>query len=174
MGAVRSGVDSGLWTLERRSLEAPVVRERTRWDGIVGYRWEISQNNGTKKLGFFRTKYAGVRFDINLEELENRQLGASTSSTTLEETTQPGFGPGLCPHSKNLVSRARRATAQDLRCYRRNRLEAGEPAAIDSASRPCRSGQRIAGLYCVQLHYREHTHTRYRHGRSIAGPPSRQ
>lgn len=107
MGAVRSGVDSGLWTLERRSLEAPVVRERTRWDGIVGYRWEISQNNGTKKLGFFRTKYAGVRFDINLEELDNRQLGASTSSTTLEETTQPGFGPGLCPHSKNLVSRAR-------------------------------------------------------------------
>lgn len=28
-------------TLERRSLDAP-VREMTRWDGIVGYRWEIS------------------------------------------------------------------------------------------------------------------------------------
>lgn len=100
-----------------------------------------------------KKQFPGGPFDIKSDN-------TSVHRQQLEPWKRPP-SPDLDPASAS-IPRIWSATAQDLRCHRRNRLEAGESAAIDSASRPCMSGQRIAGLYSYT--------TQYTHARALAIP----
>lgn len=159
MGAVRSGVRSGA-----EEPGSPCARDdKVGWDrGIsmgdfLNQKNSFLQNQNMRGSGLISTVERSV---------ENRQLGASTSSTTLEETTQPGFGPGLCSHSKNLVSGrgGHQRRTSDAIAETGSRLERLQrsTAHLDLAG-PVRGLPAFTATYtCV--------HSRYQHGRSIAGP----